>query len=407
MLVEFSFKDSKRARALKADKDPSSSTSPARLAADISAYDRLLEAAKPQGTSSWGRKTVFFLLSAAASYLAFGLTVSWRDVPVWLGIILVHELGHLAAMWVCGYHNRQILFLPFIGAATMGHTEDATPMQQTFVCLMGPMPGLVFGLWGLYETIVFGNTGGFWYSTAMISVILNYGNLLPVLPLDGGHVVQSLFFARLPRLQFGFALFSTLVFAAAAWGTQEPLLFIFAFFFFLTLPGLWRSGTLTACVANRLSPQTDKTERLRTIAQVVAESSSQHKPLTTRFSMVQTLMQHFASPPPSGRTQLAGGACYAIALLAPFWVGGVYGLFQLPDEERFSALPDSIYTFATGQVREPNWDAKLQRAAAPDERAHLLVGGSLLRQLLQCLTGGFGRLKESLKSPVDPRQTQM
>ncbi len=40
-------------------------------------------------------------------------------------------------------------------------------------------------------------------------------------------------------------------------------------------------------------------------------------------------------------------------------------------------------------------------------RAHLLVGGSLLRQLLQCLTGGFGRLKESLKSPVDPRQTQM
>ncbi len=39
--------------------------------------------------------------------------------------------------------------------------------------------------------------------------------------------------------------------------------------------------------------------------------------------------------------------------------------------------------------------------------AHLLVGGSLLRQLLQCLTGGFGRLKESLKSPVDPRQTQM
>ncbi len=41
------------------------------------------------------------------------------------------------------------------------------------------------------------------------------------------------------------------------------------------------------------------------------------------------------------------------------------------------------------------------------DRAHLLVGGSLLRQLLQCLTGGFGRLKESLKSPVDPRQTQM
>ncbi len=42
-----------------------------------------------------------------------------------------------------------------------------------------------------------------------------------------------------------------------------------------------------------------------------------------------------------------------------------------------------------------------------EARAHLLVGGSLLRQLLQCLTGGFGRLKESLKSPVDPRQTQM
>ncbi len=51
--------------------------------------------------------------------------------------------------------------------------------------------------------------------------------------------------------------------------------------------------------------------------------------------------------------------------------------------------------------------AREEAESDSDDRAHLLVGGSLLRQLLQCLTGGFGRLKESLKSPVDPRQTQM
>ncbi len=55
----------------------------------------------------------------------------------------------------------------------------------------------------------------------------------------------------------------------------------------------------------------------------------------------------------------------------------------------------------------PMSPARMMSELADAIRAHLLVGGSLLRQLLQCLTGGFGRLKESLKSPVDPRQTQM
>ncbi len=57
--------------------------------------------------------------------------------------------------------------------------------------------------------------------------------------------------------------------------------------------------------------------------------------------------------------------------------------------------------------QHPSLDPKLTVFENLQHRAHLLVGGSLLRQLLQCLTGGFGRLKESLKSPVDPRQTQM
>ncbi len=63
-------------------------------------------------------------------------------------------------------------------------------------------------------------------------------------------------------------------------------------------------------------------------------------------------------------------------------------------------ITKSLKSFAIDLTANPGMGALLQRA-------HLLVGGSLLRQLLQCLTGGFGRLKESLKSPVDPRQTQM
>jgi len=42
------------------------------------------------------------------------------------------------------------------------------------------------------------------------------------------------------------------------------------------------------------------------------------------------------------------------------------------------------------------------------EGAHLSVGGCLLRHPLQdCLRVGFGWIKEGLKCPVDPRQTQM
>ncbi|WP_179131151.1 site-2 protease family protein, partial [Candidatus Entotheonella palauensis] len=339
--------ETKRVKALKAGRKTDAPTSPARLAADISAYEHLLEAVKPRA-SSWVRKTVLFVLSAAGAYVAFGLVVSWQVVPLWLGILFVHELGHLVAMWLCGYQNRQIFFLPFLGAATTGYKEDATPMQEIFVSLMGPMPGLIFGLWCLYAMLASDSTEGFWYGLAWTAILLNYLNLLPVFPLDGGRVVQALFGSRLPRLQFGFMLFSTLVFAAAAWWSKEPILFIFAGAFAVTLPSIWQSSVLTARVARLISPQADKTERLRVIAQTVEETAKQSKLLATRFGLVQTLMQRFAAPPPTWRTQIGGGICYGLALLTPLWVGGVYAITLLPDEDRLSHLSNTIYTLATG-----------------------------------------------------------
>ncbi len=84
-------------------------------------------------------------------------------------------------------------------------------------------------------------------------------------------------------------------------------------------------------------------------------------------------------------------------------------ILRLSDEEKLQAYSDPD---VRKKLHEEaiEWTGILPAANIAQhwyERAHLLVGGSLLRQLLQCLTGGFGRLKESLKSPVDPRQTQM
>lgn len=165
-----------------------------------------------------GRHLLLRLMVLAATLifftLAFGREAPARTVGMLLGIILVHEFGHWLAMRISGYRGMGRFFVPFIGSIDRGRKLHATPWQQIFVILAGPVPGLLAGL-GLLTAGFFLPRMPLWLlDLGGLAVVLNAFHLLPFLPLDGGKMVDLLVFRDLPFLRplfTGFSAISTLL----------------------------------------------------------------------------------------------------------------------------------------------------------------------------------------------------
>jgi Zn-dependent protease len=117
-------------------------------------------------------------------------------------IILFHEAGHFITMKLFGYRNLKMFFIPFLGAAVTGRQYNVPGWKQVIVSLAGPLPGIALG--GVLLIVA-----QFWphdyLKTAITQLVLiNALNLLPILPLDGGWVAQTLVFSRHPILAAAF-----------------------------------------------------------------------------------------------------------------------------------------------------------------------------------------------------------
>ena len=111
-------------------------------------------------------------------------------------IVLVHELGHVLAARGFGWRVTEVKLLPFGGVAEVEELDHMPIRQELVVTLAGPMQNLWMGAaaWAM------GEAG--WISPAwaahLIEANLMIGlfNLLPILPLDGGRLLQALISCR-------------------------------------------------------------------------------------------------------------------------------------------------------------------------------------------------------------------
>ena len=110
----------------------------------------------------------------------------------WSGVtVLLHESGHFVAMYLRGYSNLNMFFIPFVAGAVTGTKRDATPADQLIMLLAGPAPGLLIGclIYWLDTQLALPVARPF----ALWLVTLNLLNLLPIWPLDGGRIGWILF----------------------------------------------------------------------------------------------------------------------------------------------------------------------------------------------------------------------
>lgn len=130
------------------------------------------------------------LMTAATlslSLFMYGVAYGWLFGLALIGVLMIHEMGHIVALRRLGMTVPGPVFIPFLGAAIfVPPIENRT--DEAYMAMGGP-------LFGAASVVI--ALGGYWVTkhplfmiAAHLAVILNLFNLLPISPLDGGRVTQ-------------------------------------------------------------------------------------------------------------------------------------------------------------------------------------------------------------------------
>jgi Zn-dependent protease len=261
-----------------------------------------------------------FIISGLAFVLFFGLIgIPFSVLPMLLLVLLIHELGHFYAMRFFGYKDTSIFFIPLFGAAAKGEKEHVTAFQEFIVSLAGPLPGMLIsiaiGIGIFMNPSLFNNA--LFKEYAIMSFALNYLNLLPVFPLDGGKIVQTLLFNRYPKAQFYFFLVSLLIIIISALLLKSIILGVFALLLFLAINHNHHTSTLIEKVLNL---KDDREVTAQTIEVLVHDERYKEIPFEKKGAMLKQALKVLNSKKPSFLVMLLGMGLYLLLLVPPFWV---------------------------------------------------------------------------------------
>ena len=130
---------------------------------------------------------------AGASIAAYSWFFSFQFAAALIACLVFHEYGHIRAMKYFGMKTKGIYLIPFVGGLAVSDEKINTRWQDVVISIMGPTFGLIMSLVCL---IIYWLTGSeFFAGLATFNALLNLFNLLPILPLDGGHILKSISFS--------------------------------------------------------------------------------------------------------------------------------------------------------------------------------------------------------------------
>lgn len=139
------------------------------------------------------------------------------------GIVLIHELGHVFAAKSYGWRVTEVRLLPFGGVAIVEEGGNVPAYQEIWVTLAGPLQNA----WMVILSLLMLSAGlgdkEWWDYFLQANLLVGAFNLLPILPLDGGKLLQSL-------LSYGISYHRTLAVTNQVSLWMSVLLIIAAFF---------------------------------------------------------------------------------------------------------------------------------------------------------------------------------
>ena len=124
--------------------------------------------------------------SMAISIVAYAYASgSWLLGVGLVGLLLVHELGHVWVAYRNGVRASWPIFIPFIGAAIFIKKFNSI-RTEAWVAVAGPVVGSTGALILVIPYLITGDPA--WRGLIYLGILLNAFNLIPIKPLDGGRM---------------------------------------------------------------------------------------------------------------------------------------------------------------------------------------------------------------------------
>ena len=201
---------------------------------------------KPELLASNSRKSMvyFFLFILLFSMISTSyITNTYIVLAEVLLVAVVHELGHYAMMKFFNSQAQGMFFMSFLGGRIKSLKFSNSLKEQTFINLMGPLPGIVVGVI-LFLLVLNSESNVYVIELALLFLGINLINLLPIDPFDGGRILGGFYFNSNDRLKMMFTLFSSVTLIVVGVFLSFIPLIVFGFLMGLKVRGLQKSNEL-------------------------------------------------------------------------------------------------------------------------------------------------------------------
>ncbi len=168
------------------------------------------------------RSLIGLFIYALLFYFIFDQNLAY--IAAIMLVIIVHEMGHFLLMRLFDYQNVKIFIVPLLGAFTSGKKQKVSQWQLSLIILGGPVPGIIIGTVLFWLNLEWNNT-----TVQMLAntfLVINLLNSLPVYPLDGGRLIETLFFKDNHVIRLVFGIISIIVLLVLCLVLMSPLLII-------------------------------------------------------------------------------------------------------------------------------------------------------------------------------------
>lgn len=280
----------------------------------------LLDELKQPPRRTWAAQLGMLFISLIVFVSLGFLRWSATEIAVLVVVLFVHEIGHYVAMLGFGYRDVRMFFIPLFGAAVSGSAADAPGYQRTLVALSGPVPGIFIGVFLALVFAVSGHPGvGF---AAKMFLALNAFNLLPLLPLDGGRVLNETLFCRSRWWEAGFQGAAALGLLLLAIAAGDVIFGLLSLLMLATVRGTFKVNAVAARLresgeAPDVAAPSDASLSylLRIASDVQTEFAGRVKPRQLA-DMIRTVIEKLHPNPPAAWATVLLLAAYGGAFVA-------------------------------------------------------------------------------------------
>ena len=300
---------------------PKSGEIPASRLVLLAEQQKVFREREPRKSVQLGIFTISLLFSIAIGAYFWDI----QFAIILMIVIIFHELGHYLAMRVFGFKNVHMLPLPLVGGVTMGFDTEPNAWRQAWMSLMGPLPGILIG-WGIViwfvNTDPVGLSQGWIYMTVLCLLLINYLNVLPVLPLDGGHVVDSLIPPRWLKVKGLLIILVCTMGAAIAFYFEFYILVVLALLQLLAVPNQFKISQMVKDLYQEQSVQneTKRPQQLQLIFEKLETTEGTSQAANKTINKAESVLKVLTTKPMSSWQRAVICAVYSALLIVPIGV---------------------------------------------------------------------------------------